>query len=72
MSKLIETPYGRKTPELLCKAMDAHVMLPDILYALKQAEGYIEEISHKVMGAEYKCITLAEIRKATRKIEEKQ
>ena len=23
MSKLIETPYGRKTPELLCAAMDA-------------------------------------------------
>lgn len=23
MSDLIQTPYGRKTPELLCKAMDS-------------------------------------------------
>lgn len=31
MTKLIETPYGRKTPELLCKAMDAYTQWPDLL-----------------------------------------
>lgn len=34
MPKLIETPYGRKTPELLCKAMDALVVQPELVKAL--------------------------------------
>jgi len=28
--QLIETPYGRKTPELLCKAMDALEREPEL------------------------------------------
>lgn len=35
---LIETPYGRKTPELLCKAMDALAMQPEMIEALKLAK----------------------------------
>ena len=31
---IIQTPYGPKTPELLCKAMDALVIQPDIIEAL--------------------------------------
>ena len=33
---LIETPYGRKTPELLCKAMDALVLQPRLIEAEQQ------------------------------------
>ena len=36
MTTLIETPYGRKSPELLCSAMDAYTVLPDIKQALEQ------------------------------------
>ena len=43
MTNLIETPYGRKTPELLCKSMDAHTMLPDILQTLYTALPFIED-----------------------------
>lgn len=32
----IETPYGRKTPELLCKAMDALVVHDDLVTALER------------------------------------
>lgn len=32
---LIETPYGRKTPELLCAAMDAHTRQPKLLETLE-------------------------------------
>lgn len=39
---LIETPYGRKTPELLCKAMDVHVMIPDLVEAMQDAVSAIE------------------------------
>lgn len=35
--ELIETPYGHKTPALLCKAMDAHTALPALLEAVRQA-----------------------------------
>ena len=38
---LIETPYGRKTSELLCKAMDVHVLLPEIIELLRNAWGSI-------------------------------
>lgn len=33
--KTIETPYGRKTPEMLCKAMDAYNRQPELLEALR-------------------------------------
>jgi hypothetical protein len=33
---LIETPYGYKTPDLLCKAMDAYAVQPDLLAALEK------------------------------------
>ena len=33
--KTIETPYGRKTPEMLCKAMDAYNRQPELLAALR-------------------------------------
>lgn len=39
--KLIETPYGRKTPELLCAAMDAYEEEPKLLAALLVAEEFI-------------------------------
>ena len=42
MKKLIATPYGRKTPELLCKAMDAYELQPELLAALEAAEGVID------------------------------
>ncbi len=35
---LIETPYGYKTPDLLCKAMDAYAVQPDLLAALIECE----------------------------------
>jgi hypothetical protein len=31
MSRFIDTPYGRKTPDLLVRAMDALTLLPDLL-----------------------------------------
>jgi len=39
MTKLIETPYGRKTPELLCQAMDALVREPQLVAFLKKVAG---------------------------------
>jgi hypothetical protein len=51
---LIETPYGRKTPKLLCKAMDAHVneaccQFPaeDFLEGVKDR---LHELSKRVRG----------------------
>ena len=35
MKNLIDTPYGRKSPELLCAAMDAYTVLPQLLDALR-------------------------------------
>lgn len=41
---MIETPYGRKTPELLCKAMDAYTLLPALLaiHEMPPTNGMIE------------------------------
>ena len=33
--KSINTPYGKKTPELLCKAMDALVLQDEVLRVLE-------------------------------------
>lgn len=33
----IETPYGRKTPELLCRAMDCLVVVEQLVPLLKNA-----------------------------------
>ena len=33
--KLIETPYGKKRPEFLCKAMDAYEREREVLRALR-------------------------------------
>lgn len=35
MKTLIQTPYGKKTPELLCCAMDALEREPELLSALE-------------------------------------
>ena len=35
-AELINTPYGRKTPELLCRAMDALQREPELLEACKR------------------------------------
>lgn len=42
MSKLIETPYGRKTPELLCKAMDAYVLQPRLIQMIEDLETHLD------------------------------
>ena len=39
-AKLIETPYGRKTPELLCKAMDAYELQHELTTALNDLLNY--------------------------------
>jgi len=44
MKNLIQTPYGKKTPELLCRAMDALEREPDLLAVL-------ERITEKVARA---------------------
>ena len=36
MSNLIQTPYGPKTPEHICKALDALELQPDLLKALEK------------------------------------
>lgn len=41
MSAHIQTPYGPKTPELLCKAMDAYEREPELLAALDAAESIL-------------------------------
>lgn len=41
--QIIDTPYGRKTPEVLCSAMDAHSLLPDVLHVLYTALPFIED-----------------------------
>jgi hypothetical protein len=33
--KYIDTPYGRKTPELLCKAMDALALQPELIQVIE-------------------------------------
>lgn len=42
MSKLIETPYGRKTPELLCKAMDAYELQPKLIEMMERLEEHLD------------------------------
>lgn len=77
MAKLIETPYGRKTPELLCKAMDVHVMLPGLIDDLKAA---LELINNMMPGVRHVALqdyrslndTPLALRAAIEKLEEKQ
>jgi hypothetical protein len=41
MKNLIQTPYGNKTPELLCRAMDALEREPELMAALEAIEARI-------------------------------
>lgn len=41
-TKLIDTPYGRKTPALLCRAMDAVEREPQLIAALKEAAEFVD------------------------------
>ena len=43
---MIQTPYGPKTPELLCKAMDALVVQPNLIKALKSLITPPDEYGH--------------------------
>lgn len=47
---LIETPYGRKTPELLCRAMDALVVQEAVFELLQQAEGVLSDHPESKVG----------------------
>jgi hypothetical protein len=42
MKNLIQTPYGNKTPELLCRAMDALEREPELLDSLMEATRCLE------------------------------
>ena len=41
-SNLIDTPCGKKTPELLCKAMDAYELQPRLIYMIGKLEEHLE------------------------------
>lgn len=42
MKNLIQTPYGKKSPELLCRAMDALEREHELLAALAEATRCLE------------------------------
>jgi hypothetical protein len=46
-TKYIQTPYGKKTPELLCKAMDAFEREPELIDALREAKCVLYEAINK-------------------------
>lgn len=59
--KLIETPYGRKTPELLCKAMDSYVMLPALIELMTYSLRCLDEDSFPSLREDLRnAITKAE------------
>ncbi len=62
----IQTPYGKKTPELLCKAMDAHSAMPDILTTLRNLESWI--LNYVPSETEGVQIELHELKNAIEKI----
>ena len=41
-SKLIDTPYGKKTPELLRKAMDAYEIQPRLISMIEKLEEHLD------------------------------
>lgn len=45
--KTIETPYGRKTPKLLCESMDAYERQAELLDLLKRAVARIEDANQR-------------------------
>lgn len=51
MSKLIETPYGRKTPELLCSAMDAFELQPRLIDMISKLEDHLDYTGGAITGS---------------------
>jgi len=56
--KTIDTPYGKKTPELLCRAMDALEVQPELLEVLENClgninpeRGFADELEEEIRAA---------------------
>lgn len=71
MNELIETPYGRKTPELLCKAMDAYELLRKLID--ESDKNGVSSLYENREGNPYKQVdTFGELLQKARKIFEKE
>lgn len=67
---MIDTPYGRKTPELLTAAMDAYTAMPEILEHLKAIEVVLKDNKLANVGNSTIHYALCKTRAAIAQIEE--